>query len=312
MGNKIINVLIVEDVEVNAQLLAYHVSDVFEQNNIEINLEFAQDGQIALDMIKESEYDMIFLDVLMPRVDGFKVLNKVRKSYNSNNPCICMSTSMGEQKHKLLFKLKGANSYIIKPYDKNIVSKVIDRFIEKRITTQKEIQEDELCEFIDFFDDEDEEYQETMIIANNKSPQITAKEYLKECGSIDYIIDYVDETDDDVEVITELLNKETFESHKETVSFILNKYGIFLNSFSEFYEISLTLQLLRETINNVDLTIYDDSNAVYIVEYVKAIFSDLKDWKINVFDTQAAVDVYYINASILSSCIQLQNLIKIK
>ncbi|MEA2050730.1 MAG: response regulator [Campylobacterota bacterium] len=312
MENVLVNILIAEDVEVNAQLLAYHVNDIFKQNSIEINFEFATDGQFALDMLKEAEFDMIFLDVLMPRVDGFKVLNKIRKSYNSNNPCICMSTSMGEKKHKMLFKLKGANSYIIKPYDKNMVSKIIDRFIEKRITNNQEIEEDEFCEFIDFFEDEDEEHEETMTQANNTAPKVTAKEYLEECGNIDYIMDSIDEADDDIEVITELLNKDTFENHRDTIAFILNKYGIFLNSFSEFYEISSAIQLLRKTIDEMDLSLYDESKAVYIAEYIKAVFIDLKDWKINVFDNQTAIDVYYINASVLSSCIQLQNLIKNK
>ena len=308
-----VNILLVEDEKMNLNLLKYYVDEYFNTNDINIEIDLAQDGSIASNLLKNKSYDLIILDVIMPNIDGFKVLNKIRKLYNSNKPYICMATAMGEQKHKILFRIKGANSYIIKPYNKKMITAIFDRFKEIKFAVTEDNEDNiEFDDFIDFFDEDDEfnEFEETMTIANNTSPKISAKEFLKDCGDIDYIMDSIDEIDEDIEVLIELLDINTFKSNHETISFILSKYGIFLNSFSDFYEISSAIYLLNKTINKTDLSKFDKSKSIYIVEFIKAIFNDLIHWKKSVFEEQNAIDVFYINASILSSCIQLQELMK--
>ena len=46
-----------------------------------------------------------------------------------------------------------------------------------------------------------------------------------------------------------------------------------------------------------------------IIEFLRAIFSDLSQWKEHVFITQDAVDVFYINASVINSYVQLKGLL---
>ena len=50
--------------------------------------------------------------------------------------------------------------------------------------------------------------------------------------------------------------------------------------------------------------------ATFIVKYIENLLKDIRQWKINVFEEKDAIDVYYINASILNSALSLKELIK--
>lgn len=78
-----------------------------------LECEEADSGQAALEMIKNKNYDIMILDVMMPGMDGFFTLEKLRKS--SNIPVI-MLTARNEEYDKLwCFKL-GADDYVSKPF----------------------------------------------------------------------------------------------------------------------------------------------------------------------------------------------------
>ena len=306
-----VNILLVEDEKMNLDLLKYYVNEYFDINNIDINIDLAQDGSIALELLKDKSYDLIILDVIMPNIDGFKVLNKIRKLYNSNKPYICMATAMGEQKHKILFKIKGANSYLIKPYDKEMITSIFDRFKTIRFSSQNIAEAQEDIEFDDFMDfDEDNELNEAMIVANQTAPKISAVDFIAEYGDIEHIIDIIDEADEDMEILIETLDQDNFHTKHEIITYVLSKYATFLNNFSDFQAISSSIYFLKGTIEKTDFHSLDNSKFIYVVEFIRAIFTDLKNWKINVFEEQIAVDVFYINASILSSCLKLQELME--
>lgn len=73
----------------------------------------ADNGELALDLIRKTTYDAILLDVMMPKVDGWTVLKEIRKT--SSTPVI-MLTAKGEEYDKLHGFDLGADDYLVKPF----------------------------------------------------------------------------------------------------------------------------------------------------------------------------------------------------
>ena len=74
----------------------------------------AYDGEEALKMATDHEYDMILLDVMLPKMDGFEVCQRIREF--SNMP-IVMLTAKGDDMDKILGLEYGADDYITKPFN---------------------------------------------------------------------------------------------------------------------------------------------------------------------------------------------------
>ena len=83
-----------------------------EQDDMEVDC--AYDGEEALEMVKRKEYDMILLDVMLPKYDGFEVCRQIRDF--SDVPVI-MLTAKGEDMDKILGLEYGADDYITKPFN---------------------------------------------------------------------------------------------------------------------------------------------------------------------------------------------------
>jgi len=75
---------------------------------------FAGDGQEALDILSDTSFDLIILDVMLPKVSGFDVLKKIRAD-NNNTPVI-MLTAKGEEIDRVLGLELGADDYVTKPF----------------------------------------------------------------------------------------------------------------------------------------------------------------------------------------------------
>ncbi|SHJ95419.1 response regulator transcription factor [Tepidibacter formicigenes] len=111
-----INILIAEDEEDIRNLLVLHLSkegyNVFEASN----------GIEALEIFYKEDIDLLLLDVMMPKIDGFKVLTKIRKT--SQIPVIFL-TARSEECDKVLGLGLGADDYVVKPFSiMEIVSRV--------------------------------------------------------------------------------------------------------------------------------------------------------------------------------------------
>ena len=100
-------VLIADD---NKQIVSI-LSEYCKKNNFTVSTVF--DGETALKEIEENEFDIILLDVMMPKKDGFDVCREVRTF--SNVPII-MITARGEDYEKIMGLEIGADDYITKPF----------------------------------------------------------------------------------------------------------------------------------------------------------------------------------------------------
>ncbi|PKF77503.1 DNA-binding response regulator [Vibrio sp. vnigr-6D03] len=105
-NEKEINLLLVEDdPDLNSQLSALLSSQQYNVTSFE-------SGSAALECMKTSSFDLIVLDVDLPDVDGFELLNFVRE--HSSTPVI-MLTAYGAEEHRIRGLQFGADDYISKP-----------------------------------------------------------------------------------------------------------------------------------------------------------------------------------------------------
>lgn len=100
--------LVVDD----EKLIVKGIRFSLEQDDIEVDC--AYDGEEALDYARTNEYDIIFLDVMLPKLTGFEVCQQIREF--SNVPII-MLTAKGDDMDKILGLEYGADDYITKPFN---------------------------------------------------------------------------------------------------------------------------------------------------------------------------------------------------
>ena len=101
-------VLVVDD----EKLIVKGIRFSLEQDGMEVDC--AYDGEDALNMAKANEYDMILLDIMLPKMDGFEVCQAIREF--SDMP-IFMLTAKGDDMDKILGLDYGADDYITKPFN---------------------------------------------------------------------------------------------------------------------------------------------------------------------------------------------------
>lgn len=101
-------VLVVDD----EKLIVKGIKFSLEQDDMQVDC--AYDGEEALNMAKQTEYDMVLLDIMLPKLTGLEVCQQIREF--SNMPII-MLTAKGEDMDKILGLEYGADDYITKPFN---------------------------------------------------------------------------------------------------------------------------------------------------------------------------------------------------
>jgi two-component system nitrogen regulation response regulator NtrX len=81
----------------------------------DFNVDTAEDGDVALKMIEQNDYDIVLLDVKMPKMDGLTVLKEMRKM--EKYPHVIMLTAVGDVPTAMESVKLGARDFIQKPYD---------------------------------------------------------------------------------------------------------------------------------------------------------------------------------------------------
>ena len=109
-----LKILIVDDEAHIIQLIAQTLEDLEDQN---VELLFASDGEEALEAIQNEKPQLVFLDVMMPKANGFEVCNTVRNEWKMDDIYIVMLTAKGQEIDKQKGKEVGADMYMTKPFD---------------------------------------------------------------------------------------------------------------------------------------------------------------------------------------------------
>ena len=126
MGKK---VLIVDD----EKLIVKGIRFSLEQDNMEVDC--AYDGEEALEKVRNNQYDIILLDIMLPKLSGLEVCQQIREF--SNVPII-MLTAKGDDMDKILGLEYGADDYITKPFNILEVKARIKAIMRRTIRDEKE------------------------------------------------------------------------------------------------------------------------------------------------------------------------------
>jgi len=133
-------ILIVDDNKNNRMILRLLLEDYVEDNNLEeFDISEAEDGLIALDMCKAESYQLIFMDIMMPNMDGIEATKEIRKIDPKTMIIAVSAVDDGERKKLILSN--GAEDYISKPVNADIFVNRITNYlvlIDSRTHTSKE------------------------------------------------------------------------------------------------------------------------------------------------------------------------------
>jgi twitching motility two-component system response regulator PilH len=117
------NILIVDDVKTDRDLMGKVVSAA---GHIPV---YATDGDEALAAAKQTQPALIFLDVVMPRVNGFNACRVLKQDPATSAIPVVLVTSKSAESDKFWGKKQGANDHIGKPFTVESLTAVIKRFL---------------------------------------------------------------------------------------------------------------------------------------------------------------------------------------
>lgn len=104
------HILIIEDEEHIVELIKFNL----ENNGYKVS--FALDGQKGLELIENEQPDLVLLDLMLPKVDGIDICNRVKNNKNLKEIPIIMLTAKSGEMDKIIGLEIGADDYITKPF----------------------------------------------------------------------------------------------------------------------------------------------------------------------------------------------------
>ena len=161
MGKK---VLVVDD----EKLIVKGIKFSLEQDGYDVDC--AYDGESAIEQVKANEYDAILLDVMLPKLTGFEVLQMIREF--SVVPVI-MLTAKGDDMDKILGLEYGADDYITKPFNILEVKARIKAIFRRSVKKEEKEDRDNIIVYGDLKMDCDSK----RVHIGNKEINLTAKEF---------------------------------------------------------------------------------------------------------------------------------------
>lgn len=90
----------------------------------------AFNGEDGLKLAKELIPDLIILDVMMPKINGYKISRLLKYDSKYKNIPILMITARSQEEDKLIGEETGADEYITKPFDLDNVLKIVDKYLK--------------------------------------------------------------------------------------------------------------------------------------------------------------------------------------
>ena len=230
--------LIVDDEEINRIIL----TDYFHK---EFNLLEAADGQEALDYVYSQPVDIILLDLMMPKLNGFAVLDTLKAAPRYRNIPIVVTTGTEDNKSEALSMEKGAADYITKPYNPVVVRcrifNVLGRMENELLKLHQSVQERRISEM------------QQIIDIDQLTGLLTQKTFLQQLPSLisennhtRYYIVYLDIAS--FKLINELFNMETGDTILKTAASyfntIIGKRGIATHLAADAFALLLPDELL--------------------------------------------------------------------
>ena len=116
-------ILIVDDEKRTLLLMEHALRDLQEEHG-DIEIITASDGDEALKLIAVDRPTLVYLDIMMPHVNGLDVCKQVKSQKETQDVYVVMLTAMGQEGDKQSAKDAGADMYLTKPFDHDKVIEI--------------------------------------------------------------------------------------------------------------------------------------------------------------------------------------------
>ena len=100
-----------------------------------VNADEAEDGAVALQMMKTSKYDFVVSDINMPNMNGFDLLKAVKAEESLKHIPVLMVTAEARKEDIVLAAQSGAAGYIVKPFTKATLEEKVQKIMQKLAAT---------------------------------------------------------------------------------------------------------------------------------------------------------------------------------
>lgn len=137
-----LRILAVEDNELNRMVLQVILK------KCEVVVSIAHNGQEAIKLIQEQEFDLVLMDVQMPIVDGLEATKYIREELKLSTPIIGLSANAMREEVEIC-KQAGMNDYLVKPYSERVLVEVMKKWSPEVMATESTKDENEVAEELD-------------------------------------------------------------------------------------------------------------------------------------------------------------------
>ncbi len=95
------------------------------------NAEEAEDGVVALNLLRSGKFDFVVSDINMPNMDGFALLKQIRADETLKGIPVLMVTAEAKKEDIVSAAQNGANGYIVKPFTKATLEEKVQKIMQK-------------------------------------------------------------------------------------------------------------------------------------------------------------------------------------
>ena len=120
--------LLIVDDEAHIRMLIEQTLEDLEDEGVE--LLFATNGEEALSIIMDEKPNMVFLDVMMPKMNGMEVCQRIKNGEGADDTFIALLTAKGQEVDKQKGKDVGADIYLTKPFDPDALLELACKVLE--------------------------------------------------------------------------------------------------------------------------------------------------------------------------------------
>ena len=122
MPDKKMKILIVDDFSTMRRI----IRNILKQLEF-INVEEAEDGSIALEKLKEADYDLLITDWNMPNMTGLDLLKEIRANEKLKDLKVLLVSAEAEKENIIQAAQAGANEYVVKPFTADVLGQKINK-----------------------------------------------------------------------------------------------------------------------------------------------------------------------------------------
>jgi len=271
-------ILIADDEVIIQEILKELIKNYFDAVEEEVEIFVANDGVEAVNCFLKEEVDVVFMDINMPKKDGFEAIRDIRLS-NKRQPVILIITFFDDNASKEKGFVSGANWYITKPIETQMLELLLNDIIAKKPFLQNS---------------------KKSIVPK----KISAKEFLDEHMN-EFNLEKLEIINEKIEEnLANFIQVKDFNFIKK-IADLFEEYSKILSYTKEFSKIALGLFDLSEILRSIE-KIKDE----FFIDFLYNLLDDLKKWEREIFIEKSAIDIHYLDDSLNASIFQLKTILK--